>query len=156
MLRGKVGEVDVPSHDVPSYGEVLRAPVFLPVFVTSTLSTWGDYIARITVAAVVFEWTGSALATAATFAVYLVPSNLYIAYALAPWLLLTFIAGVTGEKPWRWAAVFALLIFRLNRASRTAGLVAAGLYAASYRFSGAWMDIARADSLFLFLILGAF
>jgi MFS family permease len=39
-------------------------------------STWGDYIARITVAAVVFSWTGSALATAATFAVSLVPSIL--------------------------------------------------------------------------------
>src|SRR4249919_3062351 len=71
MLRGRQGTVGVPS-----YGEVLRAPVFLPVFLTSTLSTWGDYIARITVAAVVYAWTGSALATAATFAVSLVPSIL--------------------------------------------------------------------------------
>ena len=61
---------------VPSFTEVLRAPVFLPVFIAATLSTWGDYIARITVAAVVFSWTGSALATAATFAVSLVPSIL--------------------------------------------------------------------------------
>ena len=61
---------------VPSYSEVLRAPVFLPVFIVATLSTWGDYVARITVAAVVFSWTGSALATAATFAVSLVPSIL--------------------------------------------------------------------------------
>ncbi len=64
------------SSTVPSFAEVLRAPVFLPVFVVATLSTWGDYIARITVAAVVFSWTGSALATAATFAVSLVPSIL--------------------------------------------------------------------------------
>jgi MFS family permease len=64
------------SITVPSFAEVLRAPVFLPVFVVATLSTWGDYIARITVAAVVFSWTGSALATAATFAVSLVPSIL--------------------------------------------------------------------------------
>lgn len=71
MVRGRDGAVGVPS-----YGEVLRAPVFLPVFLVSTLSTWGDYIARITVAAVVFQWTGSALATAATFAVSLVPSIL--------------------------------------------------------------------------------
>jgi MFS family permease len=71
MLRGNEG-----AAGVPSYGEVLRAPVFLPVFLTSTLSTWGDYIARITVAAVVYAWTGSALATAATFAVSLVPSIL--------------------------------------------------------------------------------
>ena len=61
---------------VPSFAEVLRTPVFLPVFAVATLSTWGDYIARITVAAVVFTWTGSALATAATFAVSLVPSVL--------------------------------------------------------------------------------
>ncbi|WP_457255589.1 MFS transporter [Pedococcus sp. P5_B7] len=64
------------SVAVPSFAEVLRTPVFLPVFAVATLSTWGDYIARITVAAVVFEWTGSALATAATFAVSLVPSVL--------------------------------------------------------------------------------
>jgi MFS family permease len=64
------------SVAVPSFAEVLRTPVFLPVFAVATLSTWGDYIARITVAAVVFSWTGSALATAATFAVSLVPSVL--------------------------------------------------------------------------------
>jgi hypothetical protein len=59
---------------VPSYRQVLRAPCFLPVFLAASLSTWGDYIARITIAAVVFERTGSALATAATFAVSLLPS----------------------------------------------------------------------------------
>jgi MFS family permease len=64
------------SVAVPSFAQVLRTPVFLPVFAVATLSTWGDYIARITVAAVVFSWTGSALATAATFAVSLVPSVL--------------------------------------------------------------------------------
>ena len=36
------------------------------------------------------------------------------------------------------------------------GIVAMGFYAASFRFSGAWMDIAKTDSLFLFLILAAF
>jgi len=36
------------------------------------------------------------------------------------------------------------------------GLVAAGIYAATFRFAGAWMDIARTDSLFLFLVLFAF
>ena len=71
MVRGRDGAVGVPS-----YTEVLRTPVFLPVFMASTLSTWGDYIARITIASVVFAWTGSALATAATFAVSLVPSIL--------------------------------------------------------------------------------
>jgi len=36
------------------------------------------------------------------------------------------------------------------------GIIAAGIYAASYRFTGAWMDLAKTDSLFLFLILLAF
>lgn len=59
---------------MPSYREVLRTPVYLPVFLSASLSTWGDYIARITIAAVVLERTGSALATAATFAVSLLPT----------------------------------------------------------------------------------
>src|SRR5690348_206674 len=71
MQRGNSG-----TATVPSYSDVLRAPVFFPVFLAATLSTWGDYIARITIAAVVFSWTGSALATAATFAVSLVPTIL--------------------------------------------------------------------------------
>ena len=62
------------SVGVPPIAAVFRAPAFLPVFLASSLSTWGDYIARITVAAVVFERTGSAVATAATFAVSLLPS----------------------------------------------------------------------------------
>jgi hypothetical protein len=37
-----------------------------------------------------------------------------------------------------------------------AGIVAAGLFAASYRFTGAWLDLAKTDSLFLLLILIAF
>ena len=71
MVTGRGGAVAVPS-----YGEVLRATSFLPIFVATTLSTWGDYIARVTIAAVVFGWTGSALATAATLAVSLVPTIL--------------------------------------------------------------------------------
>lgn len=38
---------------------------------------------------------------------------------------------------------------------RFAGLMAAGLFAATYRLSGAWLDIGRVDSLFLFFLLGA-
>jgi len=36
------------------------------------------------------------------------------------------------------------------------GVIAAGLFAASYRFTGAWMDLAKTDSLFLLLLLAAF
>jgi 4-amino-4-deoxy-L-arabinose transferase-like glycosyltransferase len=40
--------------------------------------------------------------------------------------------------------------------SRVPGIVAAGLYAASFQFAGSWMDTAKTDSLFLFLVLSAF
>ena len=36
-----------------------------------------------------------------------------------------------------------------------AGLVAAGIYAAAYRFGGAWFDVGRVDSLALFFALAA-
>jgi hypothetical protein len=36
------------------------------------------------------------------------------------------------------------------------GLLAAGIYAATFRFTGAWMDLAKTDSLFLVLVLAAF
>jgi hypothetical protein len=53
---------------------------------------------------------------------------------------------------------FILLYDLVTKASgnRESGIIAAGLYAASYRFSGAWMDLAKTDSLFLFLLLLAF
>jgi 4-amino-4-deoxy-L-arabinose transferase-like glycosyltransferase len=48
-----------------------------------------------------------------------------------------------------------LIVFQDTR-RRAAGFLAAGLYAACYRFAGAWMDLAKTDSLFLFLILLGF
>lgn len=59
---------------MPSYGEVFRTRGYLAIFLASALSTWGDYLARVTVAVFVFERTGSAFAAAATFAVSLLPS----------------------------------------------------------------------------------
>lgn len=61
---------------MPSYLDVIRTRGFMPAFVALSLSTWGDYIARICVAFVVRERTGSDLAMAATFAVSLLPSIL--------------------------------------------------------------------------------
>ncbi|MEO6999713.1 MAG: MFS transporter [Terracoccus sp.] len=58
----------------PTFVAVLRTPRFLPVFTANALSMWGDYIARVTIAAVVFERTRSPLATATTFAISLLPS----------------------------------------------------------------------------------
>lgn len=48
------------------------------------------------------------------------------------------------------------LFVKRETQSRFIGLLAACLFAATYRLSGAWMDVARVDSLFLFLLLGSF
>ena len=61
---------------MPSYGHVFRTRGFLAAFLALSISTWGDYVARIAVAFVVRERTGSDLAMAATFAVSLLPSIL--------------------------------------------------------------------------------
>jgi 4-amino-4-deoxy-L-arabinose transferase-like glycosyltransferase len=45
------------------------------------------------------------------------------------------------------------LLVRRESSSPWAGLLAAGLFAATYRAGGAWLDIARVDSLFLLLLL---
>jgi arabinofuranan 3-O-arabinosyltransferase len=44
-------------------------------------------------------------------ATFLLPSNLYYSFTLAPWLLVVVFRGVHSSRPWRWAAVFALLVF---------------------------------------------
>lgn len=51
----------------------------------------------------------------------------------------------------------SLLFLIVGRAtgSRIAGVVAAGLFAGTYRVTGAWFDSARIDSLFVALLLGA-
>ncbi|MDQ2797367.1 MAG: MFS transporter, partial [Actinomycetota bacterium] len=63
-----------PRRPMPPYSEVFAIPGFSALFVAGALSTWGDYIARLTVAAVVYDRTSSPLATATTFAVSLLPS----------------------------------------------------------------------------------
>ena len=63
----------------------------------------------------------------------------------------------------RWVSFVASLvvlglitvIVRRVGGSVVAGIVAAGVYAASYPVSGAWADTGRVDSLFLALLLGA-
>lgn len=61
-------------HAMPSYSEVFRTPGYLAIFLAAALSTWGDYLARVTIAAYVFKRTGSPLAAAAIFAVSLLPT----------------------------------------------------------------------------------
>jgi MFS family permease len=62
------------STAMPSYGEVFSVPGYLALFAAAAVSTWGDYIARLTIAAVVFQRTQSALATATTLAVSMLPT----------------------------------------------------------------------------------
>src|SRR5262245_32277927 len=52
-------------------------------------------------------------------------------------------------------AIFALLfdLARRESGSRAAGWLAVGLFAGAYRLGGAWLDVARADSLYLALVL---
>lgn len=59
---------------MPPFREVFAVKGFLPLFIATSLSTWGDYVARLTIAAVVYQRTASPLATATTFAVSLLPS----------------------------------------------------------------------------------
>ncbi len=68
------GEYSTSRVSMPSYAEVFRTRGYLAIFLAASLSTWGDYLARVTVAVFVFERTGSPLAAAATFAVSLLPS----------------------------------------------------------------------------------
>ncbi|HEX9993316.1 MAG TPA: alpha-(1-_3)-arabinofuranosyltransferase family protein, partial [Acidimicrobiales bacterium] len=54
---------------------------------------------------------GLAYAFSPVAAASLVPSALFFNYAIAPWLVVALVRGTTGARPWRWAAVFALLVF---------------------------------------------
>lgn len=51
---------------------------------------------------------------------------------------------------------FLFKVVHEETGSRTAGILSAGIYAASFRFTGAWMDLAKTDSLALFLLIGAY
>jgi hypothetical protein len=50
-------------------------------------------------------------------------------------------------------AVIYALVRSIPGSSRSAGLCAVGVYAATFRLTGAWIDIGRVDSLFLLLVL---
>jgi len=41
---------------------------------------------------------------------FLVPTNLFWSFAIAPWLLAVARLGLRGDRPWRWAAAWALLV----------------------------------------------
>lgn len=41
---------------------------------------------------------------------FLLPSNLYMMFVVSPWLVLVLVRGLTTHRPWRWAAIFALIV----------------------------------------------
>jgi arabinofuranan 3-O-arabinosyltransferase len=44
-------------------------------------------------------------------ATFLIPSGLFLPFALAPWLLTAFVSGIRRDQPLRWAAALALIVF---------------------------------------------
>lgn len=56
---------------------------------------------------------------------FLVPSGLFLHYAISPWLLAACVRGVRGPERWRWAAMFALVIFVVGGLNPPALLYAA-------------------------------
>ncbi len=98
---------------------------------------------------------------------YVRPSLEFIPYIYTPlyYYLSALVALVTGIGflPLRLVSLGASLgifavIFRWTRnenGSWKHGLIAAGLFAATYDISGSWFDIARGDSLFIFFLVSA-
>ena len=96
---------------------------------------------------------------------YVRPSIDYVPAIYTPlyYYVSTLVASLTGLGflPLRLVSVAASLgvlalifVFIRRETGRWQyGLVAAGLFAATYRICGAWFDIARGDSLFLFFLL---
>ena len=98
---------------------------------------------------------------------YSAPSIAFVGWTYPPlyyWITAA-VARLTGLGflPLRLVSLIASLgvmatlawIVRRETGDRLAALVAAGLFAATYRISGAWFDIGRVDSLFLALTLVA-
>ena len=87
---------------MPPYSEVFRTRGYLALFLAAALSTWGDYLARVVVAAFVLDQTGSPFAAAATFAVSLLPS-IFGRSLLAP---------ISDRVPYK----YVLIVAHLSRA----------------------------------------
>ncbi len=98
---------------------------------------------------------------------YVAPSLDFVPYTYTP--LYFYVSAVVskltgvGLFPLRLVSFLASIgslaliadIVRRRTGGRTAPILAAALFAATFCASGAWFDIARVDSLFLFLILAA-
>ena len=124
---------------MPSYGEVFRTRGYLPIFLAAALSTWGDYLARVTVAVFVFEATGSAFAAAATFAVSLLPS-IFGRSLLAP---------IADRIPYKYVLIAAHLL----RAALVGGLIIAVNAQGPHPSSGGEVPVVELWPLFALLFL---
>ncbi|HJQ74742.1 MAG TPA: glycosyltransferase family 39 protein [Gaiellaceae bacterium] len=91
------------------------------------------------------------------FVSFLYPPGYYLASAAVAWLtgagflplrLLSFVSSL---------GVFSLLaaLARKETGSWPDGVVAAGLFAATFARSGGWLDLARLDSFYMLVLLGA-
>jgi len=106
-----MGEGSAREVSMPSYAEVFRTSGYPAIFITAALSTWGDYLARVIVAAFVLEHTGSPFAAAATFAVSLLPS-IFGRSLLAP---------IADRVPYK----YVMIVAHLLRAVLAGGLILA-------------------------------
>jgi MFS family permease len=125
------------GNGVPTYAQVFGTPRYPAVFAVGALSMWGDYIARVTIAAVVFERTQSPLATATTLAVSLLPTVfgrsllgplvdrmpykwvLIAAHGLRALCVLALIALVAGTAP-LWSIFVTLFVLETIGGAATA------------------------------------
>jgi hypothetical protein len=97
--------------------------------------------------------------------IYIKPSLEFIPYGYTPlyYYVAAVVASITkiGFLPLRLVSFISslgcfytiFLIVRRETGRRFSGLMAASLFAATFQISGAWFDIARVDSLYLFLLL---
>ena len=99
--------------------------------------------------------------------IYTAPSVSFVPFFYSPFYYyvsaaVSFVTGV-GLLPLRLVSIassvasfWLIYLFVVKETgSRYAGLIAAGMFAATYRISGAWFDLARVDSLFLLLFLSS-
>src|SRR5664279_5129694 len=127
---------------MPRYSEVFRTPGYLAIFVAAALSTWGDYLARVVVAAFVLDQTGSPFAAAATLAVSLLPS-IFGRSLLAP---------ISDRVPYK----YVLIVAHLLRAALVGLLIlAVGAAAASPKAGETHQSLWKVFALlFLLELLG--
>ena len=99
--------------------------------------------------------------------IYAPPSTDFVPFFYTPLcpMLLAGLSFLTGGLSFTMARLVSLgftlctfaLLFHIGRRerSREVGLLAVGLYAAMFRLTGAFYDVARPDAMFIFLVLAA-